>query len=43
MKTKKLIKILEKNYGWENLKEDEWFVKSLLKDTIDVFKKLDKL
>ena len=37
MEVKELISILEKDFGWENLKaenENSWFVESLLKDTI---------
>lgn len=34
----KVIRELEKKYGWANLKtgENDWFVKELIKDTINV-------
>jgi hypothetical protein len=35
----KVLKELEKNYGWENMNiknDQEWFVKELIKDTLKV-------
>ncbi len=35
----KVLRELEKTYGWENMNiknEQEWFVKELIKDTLNV-------
>ena len=35
----KVLRELEKNYGWENMNiknDQEWFVKELIKDTLKV-------
>ena len=40
----KVKKILQKDYGWENLDipDHEWFVKELIKDTIKVIDEILK-
>jgi hypothetical protein len=40
--TTKILRELEKNYGWENMNiknEQEWFVKELIKDTLKIVDK----
>ena len=35
----KVLRELEKNYGWENMNiknDQEWFVKELIKDTLKI-------
>jgi len=35
----KILRELEKNYGWENMNiknDQEWFVKELIKDTLKI-------